>query len=125
MGISKGMRIRFWSVAVGFSAVVCVAATTATARSQPALSIRSIKPTVTIAGEHFRAREYVRATLSVDSVTRSRLVRASRLGALSVDLGALPESFDPCNDTFLVLARGRSGDEAMVKFVARQCPPKD
>ena len=59
------------------------------------------------------------------AVARVWLDRPESHNALSVDLGALPENFDPCNDTFLVLARGRSGDEAMVKFVARQCPPKD
>lgn len=121
----RGMNIHFWPAAVGVAASLLFAATTTGSTMQPSLAIRTIKPAVTVAGQHFRARENVRATLRLDSVTRTRVVRASRLGAFSVDLGALPQSFDPCNDTFRVLARGRTGDEAAVKFVARQCPPKD
>jgi hypothetical protein len=83
-----------------------------------------MKPSVTAHGVHFRAREYVRVTLKLDTVTRSRVVRASRVGTFNANLGALPSDFDPCSDGGLILARGRTGDAAMIKIVPRQCPPR-
>ena len=77
-----------------------------------------------MAAQHFRAREYVRTTLSAASVTRSRLVRVSALGTFYVNFGAVPASFDPCNDALRVVAHGRTGDEATFKFVSRQCAPR-
>jgi hypothetical protein len=94
------------------------------ASTRASLSIAQIRPAVTVAGTHFRARERVRVTLTVDSLTRTRFVRASTLGAFTADLGALPATFDRCTDDFSVLARGRSGDQATVKYVPRGgCPP--
>jgi hypothetical protein len=104
--------------------VVVAGAPFATASStRTSLSIVQIKPAVTVAGTHFRARERIRVTLTTGSLTRARLVRASSLGAFTANLGALPATFDRCTDDFAVLARGRSGDQAAVKYVPRGCPP--
>jgi hypothetical protein len=119
------MNVRSYTIAVAVALSLVFAAASVGGSTRPSLTLHALKPAVSVAGQHFRAREYVRTTLTFNSVTRSRLVRASRLGAFSVELGPLPESFDPCNDTFRVVARGRTGDEATVKFVARQCAPRD
>ena len=103
-------------------AATALAATAATS-TRPSLLIVQVKPTLTVAGTHFRARERVRVTSKTESMTRSRLVRTSNRGAFNADLGALPETFDRCTDDFVVLARGRSGDEAAVKYIPRGCPP--
>jgi hypothetical protein len=93
--------------------------------TRPSLRVVKSDPAVAVAGTHFSARERVRVTLTTDSTTRSRWVRASSGGAFAAGLGPLPEGFDRCLDDFTVLARGRSGDQATVKYIPRGCPPRD
>jgi len=93
--------------------------------TRPSVRVVTIDPAVAVAGTHFRARERVRLTLTTDSTTRSRWVQASGRGAITAGLGPLPQEFDRCSDDFTVLARGRSGDQATVKYIPRGCPPPD
>ena len=111
-------------IVAGLLALTVVTAVTASPLARPAVRFVRVQPTVVLVGTHFRARERVRLTLTAGATSRTRWARASATGAFRSDVGALPADFDVCNDSLLVLARGRTGDEATAKYVARECPPK-
>ena len=114
-------------IVIASAAAVVLAATTlassAAVSARPTLLIVEVDPTVTVAGNHFRAGERVRVTLRTDVASRARWVRSSRRGSFYADIGALPQGFKQCKDTFSVVARGTTGDRAVVRYVTRECPP--
>jgi len=111
-----------WLVVAAAAAAAAIGAGAAVS-ARPSLVLVDIKPTVKVTGLHFRALERVRVTFKTDVASRSRWVRASRRGSFVADLGLLPASFDPCKGVFTIVARGRTGDQAIVRYVQRECPP--
>jgi hypothetical protein len=115
------MRFGVFSATAVLASAIAVNATAVVA-ARPVLVITQIDPHVRVTGTSFRGRERVRLTLRTDVAIRSMWVRASRRGSFSADLGALPQPFQ-CKGVVTVVARGTSGDHAIVRYIVRECPP--
>jgi len=86
-------------------------------------SIR-IAPTLQIVGpmvkgQGFGAREAVRVSFSAEGVRFARLVRAGPSGAFLTRVPVL----GPCAGTLMVVARGRTGDQARLRLLSKSCGP--
>src|SRR6476469_7587610 len=69
-----------------------------------------------------RTTPTVGVVLTHDGSHTARVVRASQTGSFAASFPAIVP-FDPCSDSFVVVAAGARGDSASVKFVPRECPP--
>lgn len=110
-------RFAFW---VALAALA--AAGGAQAAPRPTLLLVATQPAIVVRGTHFHASERVHLTLVYDMDMSRKTVRATRGGAFTASFGSLG-AFDPCSDSFSVLAVGGTGDRAVVKFIPRECPP--
>jgi hypothetical protein len=72
-----------------------------------------------IRGAHFHPRERVRVKITSASTT-VHTVSANATGAFTFILSTAP---DPCNEAFVVVATGATGDVARLKVMPRGCPP--
>jgi hypothetical protein len=70
-------------------------------------------------GQGFSAREAVRVTFSASGVRSARLVRAGASGSFLTRVPVL----GPCAGTLIVVARGRTGDQARLRLLSKSCGP--
>jgi hypothetical protein len=83
-----------------------------------------ITPTLRIVGpmlkgQGFRAREAVRVTFSASGGRSARLVRAGASGSFLTRVPVL----GPCAGMLIVVARGRTGDQARLRVLSKSCGP--
>jgi hypothetical protein len=120
--MSRGLLVLL--VTLIASVVMALAASNSVASesgARPALKVRSLAP-VMLVGERFRARERVVVRIETSGETRSRRLRASRLGAFVAQFpGAV---VDRCNADFRAVAVGSLGSRAEAKLPQLQCPPR-
>jgi hypothetical protein len=101
----------------GFLAIVVAAlvvgGTAAGATTAPSLRVTSANP-FRIAGQHFRATEHVRVTLTAKGESTVRRATASPTGSFLVGFGTV--AVDRCSG-FTVRAVGSRGSEAVLKHL--------
>jgi hypothetical protein len=85
------------------------------------LQVTKLTP-LEVRGSFFRARERVRLTVSYSEVQRSRVVRASRVGAFAVTFQTL--YLERCGGEVIVSAVGARGSRARTQLTPPSvCPP--
>src|SRR3954452_11373453 len=89
---------------------------------KPSLTLVRTAPSFLVRGAHFSPAKRIRLVLTYDGTRTTKLVRSSTTGGFLATLTA-PNRFDPCSDSFVVLAIPSTGERAMLKFVPRECPP--
>jgi hypothetical protein len=103
------------------TALAAVSASSAPARTGPALTIRSVAPLLVV-GHGFAARERVRITVwRASRRVDDRRVRAGAGGSFRLRFPILLAT-DTCSGSLVVLARGAAGSRASARHV---CHPPD
>jgi hypothetical protein len=96
-------------------AVLALAGAAAATSAPPRLALAARMPTVVVRGTGFHARERVTVTAG----TTVAHVRATRLGAFTVDTGVV---LSRCNG-MIIRAVGASGITALLKLPRPECSP--
>jgi hypothetical protein len=109
-------------VAVSLLAAGAAAAAEGAGSAKPTLALVRTSPSIAVRGAHFAPAKRIRLVLTFDGTRTSKVVRSSSSGAFFAALAA-PQRFDPCSDSFVVLAIPSTGERASVKFLPRECPP--
>lgn len=90
-------------------------------RPTPQLRLVSLTP-LDVRGSFFRTRERVRLTLTGADLTRTRLLRASRVGSFTAAFQTV--YVHPCSSDLSITAAGALGSRASVKVgPPTDCPP--
>jgi hypothetical protein len=110
----------------GFAATCFAVALTATALAASAgpkanLMLASTAP-VKVVGTHFKIRESVKVTLSLQQETFVRQVRATSRGTFTVRFDGA-RIIDRCSAGLRITAVGARGSRAAVKLPQPLCPP--
>lgn len=108
-------------LAVGAALAAAVAGHATSGAARPTLALVKSAP-VTVQGRHFKARERVRVTFSAGGAKTIRNVRAGSTGSF-VAAASEEMQHDRCGDLLLVLAEGREGSHASLKYPLPECPP--